>query len=66
PDSGLDAGGSNDAGAACSYPPGAVEPMALEEILSPYRWPELRSPATPHCRLGLRSSGQRARRRGLE
>jgi hypothetical protein len=23
-----------------TYPPGAVEPMALGETLSPYRWPE--------------------------
>lgn len=30
--------------AACdgseTYPPGAVEPMALGEVLSPYAWPE--------------------------
>jgi len=23
----------------CEYPPGAVEPMALNEVLSPYSWP---------------------------
>lgn len=28
-----------DAGAACTYPAGATEPMALDEVLSPYRWP---------------------------
>jgi hypothetical protein len=25
---------------ACAYPEGAVEPMAINEVLSPYRWPK--------------------------
>ena len=25
---------------ACAYPEGAVEPMAIDEVLSPYRWPK--------------------------
>ena len=24
----------------CSYPEGAVEPMALDQVISPYSWPE--------------------------
>lgn len=31
---------ANDAGPApCTYPAGAVEPMAMDAVLSPYRWP---------------------------
>jgi hypothetical protein len=26
-------------GPSCTYPAGAVEPMALNEVLSPYSWP---------------------------
>ena len=26
----------------CAYPAGAVEPMALGEVLSPYAWPDAR------------------------
>lgn len=28
--------------ADCAYPDGAVEPMALGEVVTPYRWPEAR------------------------
>lgn len=30
---------STDSGGGCNYPGGAVEPMALGEVLSPYSWP---------------------------
>lgn len=29
-----------DASAGCTYPEGAVEPMMLNRVLSPYSWPE--------------------------
>jgi len=28
-----------DASVACAYPPNAVEPMARDQVLSPYAWP---------------------------
>lgn len=39
PDTGLE-GGSTEAGdpASCRYPQGAVEPMAVGEVLTPYMW----------------------------
>lgn len=30
----------NDDDTPCEYPDGAVEPMELNEVLTPYRWPE--------------------------
>jgi len=40
---GLDGAMLADAGdPPCDYPPGAVEPMALNEPLWPYRWPTAR------------------------
>lgn len=35
-----DDSGDGVAGGDCAYPDGAVEPMALGEVLTPYRWPE--------------------------
>ena len=35
----IDAGPPSDAG-SCPYPSGAVEPMAVGEVLWPYRWSE--------------------------
>lgn len=29
-----------DCASGVTYPPGAVEPMALHEVLAPYAWPE--------------------------
>ena len=31
---------TDDTSVGCQYPDGAVEPMALNEVLSPYSWPE--------------------------
>ena len=39
-DSGPPDTGAPDTAVACSYPEGAVEPMALGAVLWPYRWPE--------------------------
>lgn len=36
-----DAAGDDD-DAACAYPDGAVEPMELSEVITPYAWPEAR------------------------
>ncbi|NVB36668.1 hypothetical protein G6O69_02415 [Pseudenhygromyxa sp. WMMC2535] len=33
-------GGESETSAVCAYPEGAVEPMALDEVLWPYAWPE--------------------------
>jgi hypothetical protein len=30
---------SSESGVECSYPEGAVEPMALGQVLTPYSWP---------------------------
>jgi hypothetical protein len=30
---------SSESGVECSYPEGAVEPMTLEAVLTPYSWP---------------------------
>jgi hypothetical protein len=39
-------GGDGDADTTgsipCTYPDGAVEPMALDAVISPYAWPEAR------------------------
>lgn len=32
-------GTDTDTGVACTYPEGAVEPMALDAVMSPYSWP---------------------------
>jgi hypothetical protein len=46
-DAGFDAGaedvgfpdsGAPDSGAPCTYPTGATEPMALDQVLTPYSW----------------------------
>jgi hypothetical protein len=34
-----DAVGDDDDATECSYPDGAVEPMELGEVLTPYSWP---------------------------
>ena len=34
-----DAGTPDSGPGPCTYPAGAVEPMALNEVLSPYTWP---------------------------
>ncbi|KIG16840.1 hypothetical protein DB30_04002 [Enhygromyxa salina] len=31
--------GDGDGDADCSYPLGAVEPMAVDEVITPYSWP---------------------------
>lgn len=31
--------GSSGPGGPCDYPAGAVDPMAIDEVLWPYRWP---------------------------
>lgn len=33
-----DSGVTPDAGGPCTYPAGAVEPMTLDAVISPYRW----------------------------
>ena len=35
-----DTASTSDTSVACNYPEGAVEPMALGEVLFPYAWPE--------------------------
>ena len=35
-----------DEAEACAYPDGAVEPMAVGEVLSPYQWPARRLDGT--------------------
>jgi|GEM_PF-2702446 len=40
PDSGTPDTGTPDSGqTGCTYPAGAVEPMALNEVITPYSWP---------------------------
>ena len=34
-----DGDGDGDGDGECSYPSGAVEPMAIDEVISPYSWP---------------------------
>lgn len=37
----MDAAAPADTGPApCTYPAGAVEPMALNQVITPYAWPE--------------------------
>ena len=33
---------SDDSGSSCGYPEGAAEPMALDAVISPYRWADAR------------------------
>lgn len=40
----------------CSYPEGAVEPMALDAVISPYAWPEARRADGLTTSLGLTSA----------
>lgn len=46
PDHGGDGADGGDGGdVACDYPAGATEPMALGEVITPYRWPSARTSA---------------------
>jgi len=51
-DTGFTAQGA-DTGSSCAYPAGAVEPMALGEVLTPYRWPQAGSFAGAMAELDL-------------
>lgn len=35
-----DTGSDGTVGNSCTYPTGAVEPMAVGQVLTPYSWPE--------------------------
>lgn len=35
-----DTSGTSESGADCHYPAGAVEPMALDQVITPYAWTE--------------------------
>lgn len=41
-DAGQATGNGTTPASACTYPEGAVEPMALNQVLTPYGWPDAR------------------------